>query len=67
MPPRRLRSRWLWLQPWRVLALAPSYLRITMLLTSMVRARMALVPPMLSERVRASLSPQSRAARPAVD
>jgi hypothetical protein len=33
----------------------------------MVRARMALVPPMLSERVQASLSPQSRAARPAAD
>jgi hypothetical protein len=38
-----------------------------MLLTRTVPARMALVPPMLSERVRASLSLESRAARPAVD
>jgi hypothetical protein len=38
-----------------------------MLLTRMVPARMALVPSMLLERVRTSLSPQWMAARRAVD
>jgi hypothetical protein len=37
-----------------------------MLLTRMAPARMAPLPPMVSEQVRASLSPQWMTARPAV-